>query len=27
MKLKLTEFFALMLTALVTGVFWGTRFW
>ena len=26
MKLKLTEFFALMLTALVTGVFWGTWF-
>jgi uncharacterized membrane protein len=26
MKLKATEFLALMLTALVTGVFWGTWF-
>jgi uncharacterized membrane protein len=26
MKLKATEFFALLLIALVTGVFWGTWF-
>ena len=26
MKLKATEFFGLLLTALVTGVFWGTWF-
>jgi len=26
MKLKATEFIALLLTALVTGVFWGTWF-